>query len=82
MNKINPNSVTNIAEAPKTILSDSSACLDLGFYQGVVWERRRYEIAKDAMQGFISCKYDWDAKYTAKEAVKYADALINELKQK
>ena len=49
------------------------------------WERRRYEIAKDVLAAQIS-----DTEYAennseqmlAKHAVRYADALIEELKKK
>lgn len=57
------------------------------------WEQRRYEIAKDAMGAFIaSPDYQlwvdnnyYESQHTApnfvaEEAVKYADALIEELK--
>jgi len=59
------------------------------------WEQRRYEIAKEAMGAFISSpSYQfWESNkyyesqcsgpnYVAKDAVEYADALIEELKKK
>lgn len=57
------------------------------------WEQRRYEIAKEAMGALISSpSYQFcvnnnyyessiaQPEYVAKDAVKYADALITELK--
>jgi len=45
------------------------------------WEQRRYEIAKDAIVGLLM---NWGAQEPASlapSAVKYADALIEELKK-
>lgn len=48
------------------------------------WEERRYEIAKDVLSAFMSnsCSnvYAGSPDAQAKDAVLYADALINELK--
>lgn len=52
------------------------------------WEKRRYEIAKDAMNGLLSsrvevnlnCKVTPSAKLAVKFAVTLADELIKELK--
>ena len=48
------------------------------------WEQRRYEIAKDMIAAFLSNSnqqiYMGSFAEQAKDAVKYADALINELK--
>lgn len=49
------------------------------------WEQRRYEIAKSMMAAFLSnsCSNVYMNTYEnqAQEAVKYADALIEELKK-
>lgn len=63
--------------------------------ESINWEQRRYEIAKEAMGAFIaSPSYQffvnnnyYEAQHTApnfvaKDAVEYADALINELKKR
>lgn len=48
------------------------------------WEQRRYEIARDMLAAFLSnsCSnvYAGTREEQAKDAVAYADALINELK--
>lgn len=44
------------------------------------WEQRRYEIAKDAMASLISDPNIGDCEIPS-EAVRYADALIKELKK-
>lgn len=48
------------------------------------WEQRRYEIAKDMLAAFLSnsCQQIYMGSFAeqAKDAVKYADALIQELK--
>jgi len=51
------------------------------------WEQRRYEIAKGALQGYLSC-YDGPSlvgehnyQYAAEASVKFADAIISELKK-
>lgn len=48
------------------------------------WEQRRYEIAKDMLAAFLSnsCQQIYMGSFAeqAQDAVKYADALINELK--
>ena len=49
--------------------------------QGIDWEQRRYELAKAAMQGMLA-EYAADYELVARHAVRYADALINELKKK
>lgn len=59
-------------------------------YSEEVWEQRRYEIAKSAMQGFLSRRnnlpFDLCEKETSNEvarlSVVLADALIAELKKK
>lgn len=52
---------------------------------GIDWEQRRYEIAKDMMAAFLSnsCSaiYMGNTDEQAKYAVGYADALIAELKK-
>lgn len=49
------------------------------------WEQRRYEIAKDVLAAFMSnsCDnvYSGTPEKQSKDAVVYADALINELKK-
>jgi hypothetical protein len=44
------------------------------------WEERRYEIAKAAMQAYIS-QGKWDKNAITRMAVQDADRLINELKK-
>lgn len=44
------------------------------------WEQRRYELAKAAITG--ACLRDYDFKIVARDAVAYADELIDELKSK
>lgn len=50
------------------------------------WEQRRYEIAKDAMNGLLSGKTyvnpEFKTTEAAKLAVEFADELIGELKRK
>lgn len=52
----------------------------LSFAPEVDWEQRRYEASVTAMQGLIASRL-WNATDVAKEAVKYADALIEELRK-
>ena len=51
----------------------------------VLWEKRRYEIAKDMLAAFLSnsCSnvYAGSIENQAKSAVEYADALITELRK-
>lgn len=67
----------------------------LDVYSKVVWEQRRYEIAKDAMVGIIAnshnddyrvCsqnyKFELERAEIVRRAVLYADALIAELKKR
>lgn len=58
-------SVSNMAERPR---------LDLDH------ERMRFKAATSAMQGLIASRL-WNATDVAKEAVKYADALIEVLRK-
>lgn len=48
------------------------------------WEQRRYEIAKEMLAAFLSnsCQQVYEGSFAeqAKYAVRFADALINELK--
>lgn len=44
------------------------------------WEQRRYEIAKDVMEGLVIDSTFWSVEQIADESVKYADALIKRLK--
>ena len=63
----------------------------LDVYSDVIWEQRRYEIAKDMFVKYIGdCKITSDddimkrgesmSRYMARMSVKYADTLISELK--
>lgn len=56
----------------------------LVFAPEVDWGQRRYEIATAAMQALIGVSNGgWSPEYrNAEQAVKYADALIEELKRK
>lgn len=49
------------------------------------WEQRRYEIAKDVLAAYLSnsCPnvYHGTPMQQAKDAVRYADALVEELKK-
>ena len=51
----------------------------------ILWEKRRYEIAKDMLAAFLSnsCSnvYAGTKENQAKDAVEYADALIAELRK-
>lgn len=62
----NDYSVSYIAEKPK-----------LDFDR----ERMRFAAATAAMQGLIANGYQWETEDIAKQAVKYADALIEELRK-
>lgn len=42
------------------------------------WEQRRYELARSAISGIVTTNLEEE--YVAKMAVKYADAIIKELK--
>lgn len=59
----------------------------LEFEKEIDWEQRRYEIAKAAMQGRLSNQYgdvlvgERDFEGVAESSVKFADALIAELKK-
>lgn len=57
------------------------------YIDGVDWEQRRYEIAKDVLvfalkSSYDPKKYDADKKLAASYAVDCADALIEKLKDK
>lgn len=49
------------------------------------WEQRRYELAKEAMNGLLSghtwVNPEFNTKESAKLAVEFADALIRKLKE-
>lgn len=50
--------------------------------QNINWEQRRYEIAKSAMVGLMAGHNAiYEAKKLASVAMKYTDALIEELKR-
>lgn len=57
----------------------------LEFEKDIDWEQRRYEVAKDMMAAFLSnsCSdiYTGNPDEHAKWAVRFADALITELKK-
>ncbi len=55
-------------------------CREHSYNKQIDWEQRRYEIAKDAMTTLISSPILSDAEIP-QVAVKYADALIEELKK-
>lgn len=51
-------------------------------YDSIDWEQRRYEIAKSAMVGLMAGHNAiYEAKKLASVAMKYTDALIEELKR-
>lgn len=74
----NDYSVSYIADSPTAIIGSVAHHIR---HNEVLWEQRRYEIATAAMQGMIAYGYQWEADAIAKQAVKYADALIDELKR-
>lgn len=88
----NPDSIRNITDVPESGMAikerlenarkEAMDAYSLAQKQANAqfWEQRRYEIAKTAMQGIIT-HIIWHATDVAKEAVKYADALIEELKK-
>ncbi len=45
------------------------------------WEQRRYEMAKDTYCTLIQKEYPFNLDIIAKEAVRLADALIEELRK-
>lgn len=54
----------------------------LEYKKEIDWEQRRYEVAKNAMVGLMAGHHTiYDADKLATVAMKYADALINELKK-
>ena len=50
------------------------------YIKNIDWEQRRYEIAKDVLSTLISDPIITDCEIPS-EAVRYADALIKELKK-
>lgn len=60
--------------------ADSDTTISAIFHRAAVWEHRRYEIATAAMQSLIAST-QWDEDAIAKQAVNYADALIEELRK-
>lgn len=52
-------------------------------WSNIDWEQRRYELAKAAMQNLCGCERFWSypEEDIAKYSVRYADALIEELKK-
>ena len=56
---------------------------ELSFTDTIDWEQRRYEIAKETFSSSAYLFLDqMTPKESAKIAIEYADALINELKNK
>lgn len=57
----------------------------LSFIDCIDYEQRRYEIAKDVLAAFMSNSnvsvFGYSIEKQAKDAVEYADALIEELKK-
>lgn len=54
----------------------------LEYEKEIDWEQRRYEVAKNAMVGLMAGHHTiYDADKLSTVAMKYADALINELKK-
>lgn len=86
---VSPSGVTSVQRAcTKYATKDGRELLDLAleFLPNIDWEQRRYEIAKEAMNGLLSTSImdTNDPKqvleYTAMFSVWFADALIEELK--
>ncbi len=86
---VSPSGVTSVQRAcTKYATKDGRELLDLAleFLPNIDWEQRRYEIAKEAMNGLLSAPVvdgvdpNPSVKDTATLSVKLADALIEELK--
>lgn len=89
--------IINVAEYAKVVLDSYNIFgepLELGFdeveilqekYDGIDWEHRRYELAKELMKGFASNPHnqcvDATTETLAQWSVGGADALIAELKK-
>lgn len=85
-------SVSNIADEPESVMAikerienarkEAMDAYSLAQKQANAqfWGQRRFKAATAAMQGIITHRI-WHATDVAKEAVKYADALIEELKK-
>lgn len=69
------NSVIAVRETPEEILSMPE------LPNGINWEQRRYEIAKDILQSLNVSSYIKDAHLFVESAVKQADDLITALKE-
>ena len=86
---ISPSGVTSVQRTcTKYATKDGRELLDLAleFLPNIDWEQRRYEIAKDAMNGLLSAPVvdgvnpNPSYKDIATFSVRLADALIKELK--
>ena len=86
---ISPTGVTSVQRTcTKYATKDGRELLDLAleFLPNVDWEQRRYEIAKEAMNGLLSAPVvdgvnpNPSVKDIATLSVRLADALIKELK--
>lgn len=86
---VSPSGVTSVQRAcTKYATKDGRELLDLAleFLPNIGWEQRRYEIAKEAMNGLLSAPVvdgvdpNPSVKDIATLSVKLADALIEELK--
>jgi hypothetical protein len=86
---ISPSGVTSVQRTcTKYATKDGRELLDLAleFFPNVDWEQRRYEIAKEAMNGLLSAPVvdgvnpNPSFKDIATFSVRLADAIIEELK--
>lgn len=86
---ISPSGVTSVQRAcTKYATKDGRELLDLAleFLPNIDWEQRRYEIAKEAMNGLLAAPIvdgvnpNPSLKDIATFSVRLADALIEELK--
>lgn len=86
---ISPSGVTSVQRTcTKYVTKDGRELLDLAldFQPNIDWEQRRYEIAKEAMNGLLSAPVvdgvdpNPSFKDIATFSVRLADALIKELK--
>lgn len=84
---LSPSGVTSVHRTcTKYATKDGRELLDLAleFLPNIDWEQRRYEIAKDAMNGLLSAPVvdgvNPSVKDIATFSVRLADALIKELK--
>lgn len=73
---------TSDKEARQREIDSQMEIYNVSMQSAFLWEKRRYEIAKDCYCGMIdeTCCSDERLNHLAKLAVKQADILINELK--